>query len=147
MGKEFKPVVESRVPVGKAKEIVQVEVRLGLMMCEFEKFIECWKKGERHDESKWVVNVPYLIGMFDGYPASVFKKRDYEGNFEESSARWVVYFFHALLNAEWNVDHLPPERQKLRKDFVASWVDHFENMAMSPEMRAVWEAVKKGEQA
>ncbi len=88
-----------------------------------------------------------LSGLYDARPAATFESKIDPNRFDAPAGNYIKRTFKMLLSPNWQIDHLPPERQKLRKDLVAFWVDHFENMAMSPEMRAVWEAVKKGEKA
>jgi hypothetical protein len=80
-GKEFNPIVVSRVPVGKNGEIVSFNVDFEEIASRFIRYLDAWIVGEWSSNPKWKQRINYFLSFLSKIPDEHFKERDSDGDF------------------------------------------------------------------
>jgi hypothetical protein len=141
-GDTFKPVVTSRVPVGKEKGIVSFNVRQGTIAAKFSLFMDKWVSGSCGVKSKWSDRIKYFLTFLESVQNDSFLIID--GKVGSKEGACVGYVFDTVANPTYGDDEHKLEDISLhiRQDFITHLRNSFDDLNMPQAMRALWEETK-----
>jgi hypothetical protein len=144
-GDVFQPEVTSRVPVGKKGEKVSFKVDKALVASHICRFFYGWATGLYKGESpKHVHRINYYFSLLNTLTNEDFFEKAYDGFPVVKVGRYVFQAFLDICNPQYS-KKFTDQQIETRNQFFEFLYNHFENMEMPSEMRAVWEKAKKGE--
>lgn len=141
-GDEFKPVVVSRIPVGKEKIIISFNVDKEEIASRFIRYLDSWVAGKTEDNPKWKQRINYFLTFLPQMPDEHFKERDGDGDFATRGGRSIERVFDCLIRPEYDLSSTSGNSTEIRKSFIEELYKKIDKVNMPPLMRDCWEESK-----
>ncbi|ACE83939.1 hypothetical protein [Cellvibrio japonicus] len=144
-GEIFRPVIASRVPVGKEKKIVGFDIDYGKIAAKFSLGIKGWLSGLYANEPKWITKINYFSSYLEQLPDNVFEKDD-EGEFIHRAAKIIKSMFKSIIDCQSQVGSLDGDALEARMKFLTNFPMVLDSLVVSNEIKELWQEAKKGNQ-
>ena len=139
LGDRYAPVVKSRVPVGREKKIVELELNYPKLLTLIMASLSTWigDVDAYGDNPKWVVKIDYFYSMLPYFKNEYFLNTQKRSK-EAKAARMIVRLMTDALTYTADANYEPH-----RKAFLENLIHTFDTMENLPDcLKAKWAEVK-----
>ena len=136
LGDKFVPTIMSKVPIGKERKVVSLQLDKNILGSKLGGYINSWLKGSYGDFPKWISRADYYFSFIESLDDEHFELNE---NGEPSSA--AGYFVKRLFSHISNYNpksSLSGVALKNRFEFLDTAREKIKVMNMPPKMKILW---------
>jgi hypothetical protein len=142
-GDTFKPVVTSRVPVGREAKVVSFTVKLDTLTSHIGCYLYQWIVGEYGTHPKISKRINYFLTSLQFFSNTAFIEKREDGYPRADEAIQILMIFETVCDPDYGSEFpLNEEGLQVRKEFIARLRTSLDSTSMPPAMKLLWEEKK-----